>query len=197
MFWHLDSDADCTFFKDVLLLNLFLQDWWWYVLSECILALCNWKIFFSISISFQLCSGCVFKLFTYPGRSSHSWTEAPFWLWTVEVLWFCLWALVLWWLLSGSEQKAKKRTVGATDIWIRLYMVGESFLWDSYCTCWKQACTKFSGKRFRMRSKKASTLDTSSFFFPCPRLALSLGFPGWMSSTRMTPRMAAITVVDM
>lgn len=64
-------------------------------------------------------------------------------------------------------------------------------------TCWKHACTKFSGKRFRIRSNKASTLDTSSFFFPCPRLAFSLGFPGWISSTRTTPRTAAITVVVM
>lgn len=66
-----------------------------------------------------------------------------------------------------------------------------------YPTCWKQAWTKFSGKRFRMRSKKASTLDTSSFFFPCPRLAFSLGFPGWMTRTRTTPRIAAMMVVDM
>lgn len=105
------------------------------------------------------------------------------------------------WYFSGycldlHKKQRKEQAVGATDIyesdliwWVKMFCATP--------TCWKQACTKFSGKRFRMRSKKASTLDTSSFFFPCPRLAFNLGFPGWMSSTRITPRTAAITVVDM
>lgn len=66
-------------------------------------------------------------------------------------------------------------------------------------TCWKQAWTRFSGNRFLIRSRKASRLLTSWFLGAeavvlCP---LSLGFPGWIPNTRMTPRMAAMTVVDM
>lgn len=93
------------------------------------------------------------------------------------------------WIWMEKEKKKK-------DCWKRTWMRSLNPKWNLPPTCWKQACTKFSGKRFRTRSKKASTLDTSSFFFPCPRLAFSFGFPGWMSSTRTTPRTAAITVVD-
>lgn len=69
---------------------------------------------------------------------------------------------------------------------------------DVDVTCWKQARTRFSGKRFLMRSRKASRLLTSWFFWVVLDVPLlSLGFPGWILNTRMTPRMAAITVVDM
>lgn len=93
------------------------------------------------------------------------------------------------WIWMEKEKKKKD--------WRKGHESGVLTLPVPYPTCWKQACTKFSGKRFRMRSKKASTLDTSSFFFPCPRLAFSLGFPGWMTRTRTTPRTAAMMVVDM
>lgn len=62
-----------------------------------------------------------------------------------------------------------------------------------------QAWTRFSGKRFLIRSRKASRLLTSWFLGAdgVDEPPLSLGFPGWIDNTRMTPRMAAITVVDM
>lgn len=100
----------------------------------------------------------------------------------VVTVWICTWSKQVW---SGDAVQ-ENRDVLTTLLALSVIP-----------TCWKHACTKFSGKRFRIRSNKASTLDTSSFFFPWPRLALSLGFPGWISSTRTTPRIAAITVVVM
>lgn len=171
-----------------------------FVLSECFPLMM--ELFFKTELLFyisnpakwfHLCTGRAFK----PTQDIHPTLELK-WPFDCELR-RCSGPVSGYWYFGGycldlDSKQRKQESVGGTDMWITFLRWTKTICETP--TCWKQACTKFSGKRFRMRSNKASTLDTSSFFFPCPRLALSLGFPGWMASTRTTPRTAAITVVD-